>query len=41
VSITDGDISETVVLPYLVCDIDFPPDVVRADGDTSQKTKSS
>jgi hypothetical protein len=31
VSVTDGDISDTVVLPYLVCDIDFPPDVVRVD----------
>ena len=30
-SVTDGDISDTVVLPYLVCDIDFPPDVIRAD----------
>jgi len=39
VSITDGDISETVVLPYLVCDIDFPPDVVRADAAYLSKDK--
>ena len=38
-SITDGDISETVVLSYLVCDIDFPPDVVRADAGYLSKDK--
>ncbi|MFY9605410.1 MAG: transposase [Thermoplasmata archaeon] len=39
VSITDGEISETVVLPYLVCDIDFPPDIIRADAGYLSKDK--